>query len=116
MERGFYGQVSVREGKEGKYKIMVHDRSTGKLVEEKIPEYIRVAMKMMYSTSSGRFAIEGSQLKRVLLHLTEQQAKKYNSPESKKEIEHFIKFHGLNVDEILDPMDSFKTFKLKIIK
>jgi phosphatidylserine decarboxylase len=49
-----------------------------------------------------------------LLHLTEQQAKKYNSPESKKEIDHFIKFHQLNVEEILEPIDSFKNFKFVI--
>jgi hypothetical protein len=60
----FPSQVSVREGKEGKYKILVHDRLTGKLVEEKIPEYIRVAMKMMYSTASGRFG----KVKNVVFH------------------------------------------------
>jgi len=39
-----------------------------------------------------------------------QQGKKYDSPASKKEIEHFIHFHHLNVDEIRDPLDSFKNF------
>lgn len=33
---------------------------------------------------------------------------KYDSPESKLEIPTFIAFHNLNVDEILDPIDSFR--------
>ena len=35
---------------------------------------------------------------------------KYDSPESKADILPFIAFHNLNLDEILDPLDSFKTF------
>jgi len=35
---------------------------------------------------------------------------KYDAPESAKDIPAFIKFHGLNMDEILDPLNSFKNF------
>lgn len=35
---------------------------------------------------------------------------KYNSPESAADIAPFIAFHALNIDEILDPLDSFKSF------
>jgi len=35
---------------------------------------------------------------------------KYDDPESAKEIPSFIKFHRLNVDELLDPLDSFSGF------
>jgi phosphatidylserine decarboxylase len=35
---------------------------------------------------------------------------KYDDPESAKEIPSFIKFHGLNVDELLDSLDSFSEF------
>ena len=35
---------------------------------------------------------------------------KYDSPESKADIFPFIAFHNLNLDEILDPLDSFNTF------
>jgi phosphatidylserine decarboxylase len=38
------------------------------------------------------------------------QGLKYNSPESALDIPTFIAFHNLNVDEIRDPLDSFKTF------
>lgn len=35
---------------------------------------------------------------------------KYDAPESVKDIRPFIEFHNLNMDEILDPLDSFKNF------
>lgn len=35
---------------------------------------------------------------------------KYDHPESAKEIPSFIKFHCLNVDELLDSLDSFSEF------
>lgn len=35
---------------------------------------------------------------------------KFDSPESAKDIPAFIQFHKLNADEILDPLNSFKTF------
>ena len=37
-------------------KIKVQNRETGKLEEEKIPNYIRVAMRMMYSTGGGLYS------------------------------------------------------------
>jgi len=46
----------------------------------------------------------------LLNHLSVAQGKKYDEPQSKKEIPHFIEFHGLNTEEILDPLDSFANF------
>jgi len=89
---------------------MVHDRQSGKLVEEKIPHYIDVALKLMYSTRSGRSAVESGQVRKLLTHLSVLQGKKYDDPRSKKEIPHFIEFHALNEAEILEPLDSFKNF------
>ncbi len=40
--------LEIPAGEKGKRKaaeIFVHDRATGKLVEEKIPNYIKVAMR-----------------------------------------------------------------------
>eukprot|EP00026_Physarum_polycephalum_P006051 Phypoly_transcript_06091.p1 GENE.Phypoly_transcript_06091~~Phypoly_transcript_06091.p1 ORF type:complete len:515 (+),score=90.29 Phypoly_transcript_06091:274-1818(+) len=90
--------------------IMVHHLDTKKLIEEKIPHYIEVSLRIMYSTSSGRTAVENSQIKKLLHHLSVVQGKKYDDPRSKKEIKSFIDFHGLNLDEILEPLDSFKNF------
>jgi len=79
-------------------------------VEEKIPHYIDVSLRIMYSTHSGRTAVENTQIKKLLHHLSATQGKKYDDPRSKKEISHFIDFHGLNIEEILDPLDSFANF------
>lgn len=38
------------------------------------------------------------------------QGLKYDNPDSAADIPGFIAFHNLKVDEILDPIDSFKTF------
>ncbi len=55
-------------------------------------------------------AVENTQIKKLLQHLSVSQGKKYDDPRSKKEIPHFIEFHNLNKEEILDPLDSFATF------
>jgi phosphatidylserine decarboxylase len=46
----------------------------------------------------------------LLKSLSVKQGLKYDSPASAADILPFIAFHNLNVDEILDPLDSFKTF------
>jgi len=110
LERGFYGQIAVsKTGESSNQKIIVHDRQSGKLVEEKIPDYIRIAMRVMYTTGGGKY-VEKGEIQNVLKHLTNQQGKKYNNPTSKKDIDSFITYHSLIKEEILDPLDSFKTF------
>ncbi|KAN0055593.1 hypothetical protein ACTA71_008709 [Dictyostelium dimigraforme] len=111
FHKNFGGTLKSDSDSKQKIKIIyVHDRETGKLVEEKIPHYIEVSLRIMYSTSGGRSAINNSQVKRLMRYLTTKTGKKYEAPESVKEIQPFIKFHGLNVDEILDPLSSFKNF------
>lgn len=51
--------------------------------------------------------MEGSRARQLLKSLSIKQGRKYDSPESAKEIPSFINFHKLNVDEILDPIESF---------
>lgn len=46
--------------------------------------------------------------RRLLKSMSVKQGIKYDSPESKLEIPTFIAFHNLNVDEILDPINSFR--------
>ena len=56
---------------------------------------------------------EGSPLtpaRKLLKSLSIKQGVKYDSPESALDIPAFIQFHNLPVEEILDPLDSFKTF------
>jgi phosphatidylserine decarboxylase len=110
IERGFYGKVDLQK-KPGKLDhILVHNRETGKVEEEKIPEYIHLSLKMMYASKSGRFGLSKGHLESVLKHLTEQQGKKMDSPKSEHGIDPFIKFHNLNTEEMLDQRSSFKTF------
>ena len=42
--------------------------------------------------------------------LSVKQGKKFDHPSSAGDIQPFIKFHKLDVNEILDPLDSFKNF------
>jgi len=109
IERGFYGKVE--HGRQSDQdKIIVHDRLSGKLVEEKIPEYIKVAMKLMYTSGAGRFAVDRGQIKKVLKHMSVEQGKKYETPHSASHIRDFIAYYSLNVEEIKDPLESFKNF------
>ncbi|KAL6068953.1 phosphatidylserine decarboxylase [Balamuthia mandrillaris] len=99
------------DGKKKKVsKIMVHDRATGKLVEEKIPHYIKVSMRVMYATGGGKRAVDMKRTQKILKSLTVKQGRKYNSPTSVRDIAPFIQYHQLNEDEMLDPVSSFTNF------
>lgn len=56
--------------------------------------------------------MEGGRAKKLLKSMSIKQGIKYDSPESARDIPTFIEFHKLNVDEILDPVDSFSTLSL----
>ena len=45
--------------------------------------------------------------RRLLKSMSIKQGVKYDDPISARDIPTFIEFHKLNVDEILDPLDSF---------
>ena len=55
------------------------------------------------------FTVDLFVARRLLISLSIKQGIKYDAPESAADITPFIAFHGLNVDEILDPPDSFST-------
>ncbi|KAJ9108700.1 hypothetical protein QFC21_000020 [Naganishia friedmannii] len=88
--------------------IIVQDRATGQLQEEKMAVYVRLGIRVLYKGAKGR--MEGGRARRLMKSMSVKQGIKYDSPESKLEIPTFIAFHNLNVDEILDPIDSFQTF------
>ena len=48
--------------------------------------------------------------RRLLKSLSVKQGIKYDDPASARDIIPFIEFHRLNVDEILDPIDSFSKY------
>lgn len=88
--------------------IIVQNRMTGQLQEEKMQVYVRLGIRLLYKGARGR--MEGARARRLLKSLSIKQGAKYDSPESARHIPNFIEFHELKVDEILEPISSFKTF------
>ncbi|QRV90019.1 phosphatidylserine decarboxylase family protein [Ceratobasidium sp. AG-Ba] len=88
--------------------IIVQNRITGALEEEKMQGYVRIGIRLLYKGASSR--MEGGRARKLLKSMSIKQGQKYDSPESAREIPAFIAFHNLNVDEIKDPLDSFKSF------
>ncbi|EJU05118.1 hypothetical protein DACRYDRAFT_76182 [Dacryopinax primogenitus] len=88
--------------------IIVQNRITGQLEEEKMQIYVRLGIRIMYRVTRNQ--MEGLRAKRLLKSMSIKQGMKYDSPASAREILPFIAFHKLNVKEIADPLSSFKTF------
>ncbi|KAI0245970.1 phosphatidylserine decarboxylase-domain-containing protein [Lactifluus subvellereus] len=88
--------------------IIVQNRMTGQLEEEKMQVYVRLGIRLLYKGARSR--LEGARARGLLQSLSFKQGIKYDSPESAREIPAFIQFHNLKVDEILDPLSSFTTF------
>ncbi|KAL0953106.1 hypothetical protein HGRIS_004377 [Hohenbuehelia grisea] len=88
--------------------IIVQNRMTGQLEEEKMQVYVRLGIRLLYKGAKGQ--MEGGRARRLLKSLSIKQGIKYDDPASAQDIPTFIEFHKLNVNEILDPLDSFKNF------
>ncbi|CAG8630501.1 12901_t:CDS:10 [Funneliformis mosseae] len=87
--------------------IIVQDRLTGQLTEEKMATYVRLGIRLLYK---GVGNVDSTTTKNLLESLSVKQGKKFNHPSSAGDINAFIRFHRLKVDEIADPLDSFKNF------
>lgn len=88
--------------------IIVQDRLTGELMEEKMQVYVRLGIRLLYKGARSR--MEGARVKKMLKNMSVKQGVKFDNPASAREIASFIAFHNLDTDEIRDPLDSFKTF------
>ncbi|KAJ2928704.1 hypothetical protein H1R20_g8360, partial [Candolleomyces eurysporus] len=88
--------------------IIVQNRITGQLEEEKMQVFVRLGIRLLYKGASGQ--MDGARARKLLKSLSIKQGVKYDDPASAAEIPAFIQFHNLNVHEILDPLDSFKSF------
>jgi len=99
-----------------------------------MPSYIRLGIRILYQSKLNKFGLGRSSIKQLLQNLSMKQGKKFDDPnsakrffffffEKKKEkllqlinrstkfsILPFIKFHNLSVEEVLDPLESFKNF------
>jgi phosphatidylserine decarboxylase len=89
-------------------RILVQDRGSGLIVQENIPTYLKAAMRLFYRTSGGRLLL--NKALGTLKAMTERQGRAMDNPKSRENIPSFIKTHNLNVDEMLLPLDQFKTF------
>lgn len=91
--------------------ILIQDRKTGKLIEEKMPTYIRLGIRMLHQNIvTYRTAVDFGYVRHIFQSLTIQQGQKYDQPSSVNNIPHFIHFHKLPVHEIAEPLTSFKCF------
>ncbi|KIM63511.1 hypothetical protein SCLCIDRAFT_117153 [Scleroderma citrinum Foug A] len=113
-QRKWYTKI-ITKVSSGNYKlgansanIIVQNRMNGQLEEEKMQVYVRLGIRLLYKGARGR--MEGARARRLLKSLTLKQGMKYDSPDSIRDIQPFIDFHKLNVNEILQPLESFKTF------
>ncbi|SMN21451.1 similar to Saccharomyces cerevisiae YGR170W PSD2 Phosphatidylserine decarboxylase of the Golgi and vacuolar membranes, converts phosphatidylserine to phosphatidylethanolamine [Maudiozyma saulgeensis] len=84
--------------------ILVQDRDTGIIIEEKISAHVKFGMRIIYN---GR-GTETKKFKNLLKNMSIRQGKKFDDPASVKQIEPFIKFHSLDVSQCLDT--DYKTF------
>ncbi|KKY20826.1 putative phosphatidylserine decarboxylase [Phaeomoniella chlamydospora] len=89
--------------------ILVQDRTTGQINEERMSVYVRLGIRLLYKALGSR-EMEKKRIKKLLRNLSIKQGRKYDDPVSAREIQGFIKFHQLNMDEVLLPVEQFKNF------
>ncbi|TID19009.1 phosphatidylserine decarboxylase proenzyme [Venturia nashicola] len=114
-QRKWYSKVITKIGYGG-YKlgansanILVQDRITGQINEERMSVYVRLGIRLLYKgMKSSR--METKRIKKLLKSLSVKQGLKYDDPASAAEIASFVQFHQLDMSEVLLPMDSFRNF------
>ncbi|KKY31306.1 putative phosphatidylserine decarboxylase [Diaporthe ampelina] len=89
--------------------ILVQDRMTGQISEEKMSVYVRLGIRLLYKGLKSN-NMENKRIRKLLKSLSIKQGKKYDDPASKAEIEGFIEFHKLDMSEVLLPLEDFKNF------
>ncbi|CCD24518.1 phosphatidylserine decarboxylase 2 NDAI_0D02040 [Naumovozyma dairenensis CBS 421] len=84
--------------------ILVEDRDTGIIIEEKISAHVKLGMRIIYN-GKGK---ESKKFKSLLKSMSIRQGRKFDSPVSVKQIKPFIEFHSLDLSDCLDT--EYKTF------
>jgi phosphatidylserine decarboxylase len=113
--------------------ILVQDRITGQINEERMSVYVRLGIRLLYKglkskdmekkrSMYGCYDICGFSripmrttankpaVRKLLRGLSFKQGVKYDDPASKAEIQKFINFHQLDMTEVLLPIEQFKNF------
>jgi phosphatidylserine decarboxylase len=89
--------------------ILVQDRTTGLIEEERMSVYVRLGIRLLYKGLKSS-AMEQKRAKKLLKSMSVKQGRKYDDPASAREIGPFIAFHQLDMSEVLLPMNQFKNF------
>ncbi|KAL2834859.1 phosphatidylserine decarboxylase-domain-containing protein [Aspergillus cavernicola] len=89
--------------------ILVQDRITGQINEERMSVYVRLGIRLLYKGLKSR-DMEKKRIRKILKSLSIKQGRKYDDPASASQIRDFINFHQLDMAEVLLPLDQFKNF------
>ncbi|KAH7371256.1 phosphatidylserine decarboxylase-domain-containing protein [Pyrenochaeta sp. MPI-SDFR-AT-0127] len=89
--------------------ILVQDRLTGQINEERMSVYVRLGIRLLYKGLKAN-NMEKKRIRKLLKSLSFKQGKKYDDPASAAEITPFIAFHQLDMGEVLLPTEQFKNF------
>lgn len=88
--------------------ILVQDRVTGIVLEEKMSVYVRLGIRLLYN---GLDKAKSKRVRKLLKQLSIKQGTKFDDPQLKSDIKSFIKFHGLDLSDCLEPDSSkYPTF------
>jgi len=88
--------------------ITLKDRKTGLLVQENIPSYIWLSMRLLYDNKTGRALSHN--VKNIFKKMSHEKGEEYDKPQSTKEIPAFIALHSLDTSLLLQKVSDFKTF------
>ncbi|KAJ4356600.1 phosphatidylserine decarboxylase [Didymosphaeria variabile] len=89
--------------------ILVQDRLTGQINEERMSVYVRLGIRLLYKGLKAN-NMEKKRIRKLLRSLSFKQGKKYDDPASAREIEGFVAFHQLDMSEVLLSTSEFKNF------
>lgn len=88
--------------------ILVQDRSTGMVLEEKMNVTVRLGIRLLYK---GLDKAKSKRVRALLKKMSIKQGIKFDHPSLRKDIESFIRFHKLNMSECLvSDVSQFATF------
>eukprot|EP01134_Creolimax_fragrantissima_P003291 CFRG3291T1 len=100
--------LTIRDGERTEKDMMgmkVLDRKTGLVVEEHIPKYIRIALKVIYNARKGKNATNHKRVQRILKRMSVKEGRRMNDSASVTQIRPFIKVHKLDPRDWLLPVD-----------
>lgn len=109
--------------------ILVQDRTTGQISEERMSVYVRLGIRLLYQALGNREmekkrskwerlqpnrsnvpSANNVTVKKLLRNLSVKQGRKYDDPASARDIDAFIKFHQLDMSEVRFPREQFRNF------